>query len=183
MVGQPDTESQSEWSGRRVAIGKVSGLFGVRGWLKVYSYTSPRANIVAYSPWVLRKDGSEMVHTVVAGQAHGDGIVAQLAGIVDRETAALLVGSEIEVDRATLGPPPAQAVPGEYFWFDLHGMEVSTASGKRLGVVDHLVETGANDVMVVVGEARHLVPFVYGSVVLAVDTESRRITVDWDAGF
>lgn len=166
-----------------VVLGRISGVFGVQGWLKVYSYTSPRTNIVDYSPWQLRKVGTEAVHVVVAGRAQGDGVVVRLAGITDRDAAALLVGAEIVVDRATLGPPAAKAAPGEYFWVDLHGMEVGTSDGRILGVVDHLFETGANDVMVVVGEARHLIPFVYGSVVLAVDGDNRRITVEWDTDF
>ncbi len=163
-------------------------MFGVRGWVKVYSYTSPRVNVVRYSPWFLRQAGGESTRQVVAGQAHGDGVVASLAGVSDRDAAAALVGAEIEVDRATLGPAVGgsaadPALPGEFFWVDLQGMEVRTPAGESLGVVDHLFETGANDVMVVVGAGRHLVPFLYGSVVRAVDGDRRVITVDWDPDF
>ena len=79
-------------------------MFGVRGWVKVFSYTSPRVNVVRYSPWYLRQDGGEAIWRVVAGKAHGDGVVVSLAGVDDREAAAALIGAEIEVDRATLGP-------------------------------------------------------------------------------
>ncbi len=163
-------------------------MFGVRGWVKVYSYTSPRVNVVRYSPWFLRQDGRESTRQVLAGQAHGDGVVASLAGVSDRDAAAALVGAEIEVDRATLGPElrgeaADPAVPGEFFWVDLQGMEVRTRAGESLGVVDHLFETGANDVMVVVGAGRHLIPFLYGNVVQAVDGDRRVITVDWDPDF
>jgi 16S rRNA processing protein RimM len=163
-------------------------VFGVRGWVKVYSYTSPRVNVVRYNPWVLRQDGRESTRHVLAGQAHGDGVVASLEGIGDRDAAAALVGAEIEVDRTTLGPAlggdgAGPAVPGEFFWVDLQGMEVRTRDGTSLGFVDHLFETGANDVMVVVGAGRHLIPFLYGGVVLAVDGERRLITVDWDPEF
>lgn len=173
---------------KRVGIGRISGVFGVRGWVKVYSYTSPRANVVRYSPWLLRQDGGESTRKVLAGQAHGDGVVASLEGIEDRDAAAALVGAEIEVDRTTLGPElrgdaADPAVPGEFFWVDLQGMEVRTRDGRSLGLVDHLFETGANDVMVVEGAGRHLIPFLYGSVVLAVDGERRLITVDWDPEF
>jgi 16S rRNA processing protein RimM len=163
-------------------------VFGVRGWVKIYSYTSPRVNVVRYSPWLLRQDGKESIWQVLAGQAHGEGVVASLAGIDDRDAAAALVGAEIEVDRATLGPALSDeavgpAVPGEFFWVDLQGMEVRTQAGASLGVVDHLFETGANDVMVVVGAGRYLIPFLYGTVVRGVDGDRRVITVDWDPEF
>jgi 16S rRNA processing protein RimM len=143
---------------------------------------------VRYNPWFLRQDGEESTMEVIAGQAQGDGVVAQLAGINDRDAAAALVGAEIEVARGTLGPAlrgsgADPGSPGEFFWVDLQAMEVRTQSGVSLGFVDHLFETGANDVMVVVGAARHLIPFLYGSVVRTVDGDQRVITVDWDPEF
>ena len=172
----------------RVGIGRISGVFGVRGWVKVYSYTSPRVNVVRYSPWFLRQDGVESTRAVLAGQAHGDGVVASLQGVTDRDAAAELIGAEIEVERATLGPGiggPEQetGTPAEFFWVDLQGMQVRSEDGSSFGVVDHLFETGANDVMVVVGAGRHLIPFIYGSVVKSVDGGRRLITVDWDPDF
>ncbi len=163
-------------------------MFGVRGWVKVFSYTSPRVNVLRYSPWYLRQNGQEVLQEVIAGQAHGDGVVASLSGIVDRDAAAALIGAEIEVDRATLGPelgaePGEGAAPEEFFWVDLQGMEVRTREGTSLGFVEQLFETGANDVMIVVGTGRHLIPFLYGSVVEAVDGERRVITVHWDPEF
>jgi 16S rRNA processing protein RimM len=163
-------------------------VFGVRGWVKVYSYTSPRVNIVQYSPWHVRQNGEEVIRQVMAGRAHGDGVVVALAGIDNRDAAETLIGAEIEVDRATLGPelgadaggPAAQK---EFFWVDLQGMEVRTRTGTSLGFVDQLFETGANDVMIVVGSERHLIPFLYGSVVEAIDGDLRVITVDWDTDF
>jgi len=160
-------------------------VFGVRGWVKVYSYTSPRVNVVRYSPWFLRQNGGEVIQQVTAGHAHGDGVVASLAGIDDRDAAAALIGAEIEVDRATLGPELGAesgdaAAREEFYWVDLQGMEVRTRTGTSLGFVEQLFETGANDVMIVVGTGRHLIPFLYGSVVETVDGERRLITVDWD---
>ncbi len=171
-----------------MGIGRISGVFGVKGWVKVYSYTSPRVNVVGYSPWYLRQDGQESIRRVRAGQAQGDGVVVSLEGIDDRDAAAALIGSEIEVDRAVLGPPigtnqPGVAAPGEFFWVDLQGMEVRNQAGESLGIVEQLFETGANDVMIVIGEGRHLIPFLYGSVVRAVDGDRRVITVDWDPEF
>ena len=171
-----------------MGVGRISGVFGVRGWVKVFSYTSPRVNVVNYTPWHLRQDGTESIRQVLAGQAQGDGVVAALAGIDDRDAAAALIGAEIEVDRSVLGPGLQDqlrlgAATGEFFWVDLQGMQVLTLDGARLGSVDHLFETGANDVMVVVGDKRHLIPFLYGNVVRTVDGDRRVITVDWDPDF
>lgn len=172
----------------RVDVGRIAGVFGVRGWVKVHSYTSPRVNVVTYSPWHLWLDGTESVWQVREGRAHGDGVVAHLAGIDDRDAAAALVGAGIQVDRSAFGPglgqgPRRAEAQGEFYWVDLQGMEVRTVTGESLGVVDHLFETGANDVMVVAGSRRHLVPFLYGSVVRGVDGDRRVITVDWDPDY
>jgi 16S rRNA processing protein RimM len=106
-------------------------------------------------------------------------VVALIEDVQDRDAAAALIGSEIEVDRAVLGKAARQ----QFYWTDLQGMKVETLAGEVLGTVDHLFETGANDVMVVVGERRHLVPFLYGRVVTRVDMDQRVITVDWDPAF
>lgn len=166
-------------NGQMVAVGRIAGLFGVRGWVKVYSYTDPRDNVVGYSPWHLVVDGQSRPVKVLAGRAHGDGVVALIDGVQDRDAAAALVGAEIEVDRAVFGKAGRQ----QFFWADLQGMKVQTLAGESLGVVDHLFETGANDVMVVVGERRYLVPFLFGRVVTGVDTDQRVIMVDWDPEF
>jgi 16S rRNA processing protein RimM len=171
-----------------VSIGRISGAFGVRGWVKVHSYTSPRLNVVRYSPWHVCQNGQVAIRHVVAGQAHGNGVVAALDGIEDRDAAEALIGAEIEVDRAALGPElgaeaEGPAETGEFFWVDLQGMEVRTRTGTSLGVVDQLFETGANDVMVVIGAERHLIPFLYGSVVEHVDGRQRVITVNWEPDF
>jgi 16S rRNA processing protein RimM len=114
------------------------------------------------------------------GRAQGNGIVAELPGVTDRDAAAALVGSEIGVARSAL-PPPA---PGEYYWSDLEGLEVSTVEGVSLGTVSHLLATGANDVLVVRNADRErLIPFLVGQFVTEVDLEAGRVTVDWDPEF
>ncbi len=160
-------------------IGRISGLYGVRGWVKVYSYTEPREAIIGYSPWQVKVGGEWRRMEVAEGRRHGKGIIARLEGCTDRETAASLMGADIACCRSQL-PPPA---PGEYYWTDLVGMQVITLEGEELGVVDHLMETGANDVLVVKGKRERLIPFVKGDVVLEVDLEQRKIRVDWDPAF
>jgi len=96
-----------------------------------------------------------------------------------REQAATLVGSQIFVSRDQL---PATA-EDEYYWSDLEGLEVKTTSGELLGRVEKLMETGANDVLVIRGNREHLVPFVPGQYVKHVDLEGGMIEVDWDPEF
>lgn len=164
---------------RKVIVGRVSGLFGVRGWLKVFSFTEPRENILAYSPWVLNR-GNETIECVVAeGKIHGKGLIARIDGVDDRDAAALYVGADIRVDRDQF----AGAVEGEYYWADLEGMQVETAAGQELGTVTSLFATGANDVLVVGGKRRRLIPFVVDEIVKSVDWDTRTIVVDWDPDF
>lgn len=155
-------------------------MFGVRGWVKVYSYTRPRENILAYSPWWLDlPDGTRRCCRLRSGRVHGKGLVALLEGVDDADAAQLLAGAGIRVERAQLGEPG----PGSWYWADLEGLRVLTLAGMELGRVETLMETGANDVLVVQGERRRLIPFVHGQVVRAVDLEAGTLTVDWDPDF
>lgn len=162
-----------------VTLGRISGLFGVRGWVKVYSHTEPRENIVHYSPWRLRLGSGWREFAVADGQRHGKGVIARLDGVDDRNAAAALVGAEVAVRRDQL-PPLGE---DEYYWSDLEGLEVITIDGWHLGRVDHLLETGANDVLVVHGDRERLIPFVRPDVVTAVDLDAAVIRVDWDPDF
>lgn len=161
---------------QRVLLGRVSGPYGVRGWVRVQSDTEPPERIVAYSPWHLRSDGSTTVVEVLEGRAHGRGVVARLAGVADRDAARRLAGAEISVQREQL---PALE-EGEHYWADLIGLRVVTLAGRDLGRVTALMETGANDVLVVTGERERLVPYLPDRVVREVDLEAGRISVDWD---
>ena len=176
MVTQAD---KAETPDTLVTVGRISGVYGVKGWLRIYSYTEPRDNILQYNPWQLRlPDGWRSVN-VLAGRSHGKGVVVQLDGCEDRDQAARWVEVEIAVRRAQL---PA-AVAGEYYWRDLIGLRVVNTEGEVLGVVDHLLETGANDVLVVRGERERLIPYALGEVVTAVDLEAGELQVDWDVDF
>lgn len=168
-------------TGRRVLVGRIVGLYGVHGWLKIESWTEPRLGIFAYQPWLLGAAPDEEVSIAGAsGRVQGRGMVARLPGIESREQAATLVGRDIHVARSAL--PPAAA--GEYYWTDLEGLAVSTLEGFALGRVSYLFATGANDVLVVRdGERERLIPFVQGPVVKSVDLAAQRLLVDWDPDF
>jgi 16S rRNA processing protein RimM len=168
---------------RQVLVGRISGLFGVRGWVKIYSFTQPIENIFRYKPWHLRsvKQGKDIVDELVVtdSRSQGKALVAQFAGIDDRDLAAELVGADIFVERRQF----SGTKPGQHYWSDLVGLPVETADGRLLGQVDSLLETGANDVLVIDGDKRCLVPFVVGQVIKTVDLNAGRIVVDWDPDF
>lgn len=168
-------------AGRRVLIGRIVGLYGVQGWLKIESWAEPRMRIFDYQPWLLSNaPGAEIEIKGAKGRQQGKGMVAQLPGVNDREQAAALIGSDIHVAREQL-PPPGK---DEYYWVDLEGLEVFTTENVELGRVSHLFATGANDVVVVRdGERERLIPFIQGSYVRSVDLSARRMVVDWDPEF
>lgn len=157
-------------------MGRVAGLFGVQGWVKVFSYTQPRDAILEYPRWWLLREGRWQGFAVVEGQRHGKSVIVRLKGVADRDAAALLVGSEIAVDRQDL-PEPGQ---DRYYWADLEGLRVVNRDGADFGTVAYLMETGANDVLVAQGDRERLIPFLPGQVVLDVDLARGVITVDWD---
>ncbi len=157
-------------------LGRVSGLLGVKGWVKVHSYTDPRDSIVDFPAWILCAGGSEDTVELEDGRQQGRTVVAKLKTIDDREQASMLVGADIAVEREALAP----CEPGEYYWADLEGLEVVTAQGVSLGILEYLFETGGHDVMVVMGERQRLIPFVQETVVREVNLGDRVIVVDWD---
>ena len=163
-----------------VLLGKIVGIHGLRGELKLESYTEPRTQIFRYQPWLMRFATGEKTIEGCRGRAQGKGMIAELPGIADRDAAAALVGAEIWVARSAL----PNARPGEYYWSDLEGLEVVTLEGVSLGRVSHLVATGANDVLVVKDATRErLIPFLVDRFVTEVDLDAGRLTVDWDPEF
>lgn len=161
-------------------VGQVSGVFGVKGWVKVYSFTDPRENILQYSPWILQKNSQIQEVKLLGGRRQGSLVVAELQGISDRDLAAELMGADILIRKQQL----PKAMDGEYYWADLIGLEVHNQEGCKLGKVDHLLETGANDVLVVVdGDVERLIPFLQQSTILKIDLDDGLIIVDWDPDF
>lgn len=162
-----------------VPMGRITGAYGTRGWVRVASDTEPSANILAYGPWQVRVGPDWVTYSVVEGRPHGRGLVVKLEGLNDRDAAAALNGAEIAVNRSALPSPGGN----EVYWADLVGATVVTREGVVLGQVDHVMPTGANDVLVVMGERERLIPFVDDRVVVEVDLAAKRITVDWDPEF
>lgn len=166
-------------TGRRILLGRVAGAFGVRGEVKLLSWTDPRDALFRYQPWTLRTGEAEREVEGVRGRDTGKLVIARFPGVDTREQAEALAGTEIWVPRGHL-PPPG---PGEYYWVDLEGLEVETTEGTALGTVSHLFETGANDVLVVAGDRQRLIPFVTGQYIVSVDFAAGKVVVDWDPDF
>lgn len=164
---------------RRLLLGEIVGVFGVQGALKLRSYTDPIDSILRYRPWHVVLRGIEHRLDRPKGRTHGKGLLLQLPEVSTRDAAEVWVGAQIFVDRDVLPALP----PGEYYWSDLEGLDVSTVDGQALGRISHLFSTGANDVVVVVGERERLIPFVQPDVIREVDLAGRRMIVDWDPEF
>ena len=156
---------------RRVTLGRVTGVFGVKGWVKVWSYTDPPGGILDYPRWRI----GERVWEVGEGRIHGEAVVARLEGLDDRDAAMALQGASIEVERSEL----PKAKRGEFYWADVLGGDVVSTSGALLGTLDSLTSNGAQDVMVVAGERERLIPVV-PEIVRSVDVKARRIVVEWE---
>lgn len=186
---------------QRIFLGHVTGVSGLKGWIKIHSDTNPRENIVSYPAWWLEQSSGWSQVKVVDGRPQGKTIVAQIEGISSPEQASELIGAKIAVDRGSM----PQLSSGEYYWADLTDMQVQTSDGIQIGPVSRLFETGANDVMVVTDEREQpveeagnaqasgksvlavkkevLVPWLVPDVIKDVDMSNRIITVDWDPDF
>jgi 16S rRNA processing protein RimM len=172
-------------SSDQVLLGKISGVHGIKGWVKVFSYTSPRLKITEYSEWLLKsKDQTWKLFQLIDGKKQGKNIVALLEGVNHRDQAEALVGMEIAIHSDQL----KVLDDNEFFWRDLIGLSVETINGVKLGKVDWLFDTGSNDVIVVKDETdgkktERLLPFLMDDVIKSVDLSNSLIIVDWDSEF
>ena len=171
-----------------VCVGKVGAPYGVKGWLKIQSYTSPPQSLLQYQPWLLFRpdltqdfssaaaDSEGSWYTFEQGRPQGKGLVAKFEGIKDRTEAERLVGCAIYIQRSQLPALPE----GEFYWIDLIGMQVKNLQDQPLGSIKELLETGANDVLVVrAGNRERLIPYVMDHYVIEVNLPARVVTVDW----
>ena len=167
-----------------LVAGKITGSYGIKGWVKIHSFTEPVENFLGFDAWMLkRRSGLEPI-TFSAGKRHGKGLVARIEGVDDRDEAEAFKGLEVAVRAEEL----PQLEQGEYYWRQLQGLQVWCQEGERrelLGTVDHLLETGANDVLVIkasddsIDDRERLVPYLPGDVVARVDLEQGIIEVNW----
>jgi 16S rRNA processing protein RimM len=167
-----------------LVVGKITGCYGIKGWLKVQSYTEPVENFLQFGPWQLKRGGGYEPILFDQGKRHGRGLVVHIEGIDDRTLAEAYTGLEVAV--------PGDALPeleeGDYYWRDLQGLQVwCQDSGEKvlLGTVDYLIETGANDVLVVkacagsIDDQERLIPYLPGDTVTRIDLQEAVIEVVW----
>jgi 16S rRNA processing protein RimM len=147
--------------------------------LKVYANTDKKENILSYQPWYIERNKVRQAVKLKAGKPHGKTIIVQLDGVDDRNEAELWVGSDIYMKSDQL----PKLSKGEYYWSDLIGLQVVSTNGEEFGVIDQMLETGANDVIVVKGDRERLIPYVTEQVVKSVDLDKQQMIVDWDADF
>ena len=169
----------------RVVLGKIVSVHGVRGAVKVYSHTDPLDNVLDYAEWSLNRGSEQRTVSVLCGRVQGRVLVVNLKGIDDRNKAEELVDFEISIASDAL----PELEDGDFYWHQLEGLQVVNQEGQLLGKVDHLLETGSNDVMVVkpcagsVDQRERLLPYLPGQFVIKVDLETQVMQVDWDAEF
>jgi 16S rRNA processing protein RimM len=161
---------------RVVVLGKIGGAFGVRGWVKLNSYTDPPENVLDYEELLIGGSGNWTKVEIEDGRVTGKGVLVKLKGVETPEAARLHVGVELGVRRSEM-PPPA---PGEFYWSDLEGLEAESTTGERLGKVDHFRSTPAGTLIVIRGERELWVPFVKERIA-KVDLDAGRIVLDWSA--
>lgn len=161
-------------SGDAVVLGRIGAPFGVRGWVKVMSYTDPPEGIVDFSSWELVRAGKSERRAVLDWKRAGRAVAVQLDGVATREQAQALTGTEVQVARDEL--PPEK--PGEFYWHDLLGLEAGNVAGVPLGRIEQILELPAHPVLVLKGDRERLVPLVPERLV-AVDLAAGRVTLDW----
>ena len=165
---------------RMLVVGRLHGAFGVRGEVKLESFTDPLEAIARYQPWTLRDArGQQRACEGVRVRGGVKGLIASMPEVADRDAADALRGVDILVPRSALPLPAA----GEYYWVDLEGLRVVNVEGVDFGTVSHLFSTGANDVLVAQGERERMIPFVQPDYVRSVDFDTGVVTVDWDPDF
>jgi len=159
----------------KIILGRLGTVHGVQGWIKLHSFTHPSSNILNHiQDWQI-KDPQWTPLPIEKHKAHGDGYVIKIKGIDDREIAKRFTNKDIAIERDLL--PETQ--PNEYYWSDLEGLSVITQEGVTLGKIDHLMNSGANDILVVKGDRKRLLPFLK-HVIVKVDMEAQQIIVDWN---
>ena len=162
---------------KKIFLGKISGVHGIKGWLKIQSFSSPPENILNYSEWIINNQGEEDFYSIEKGRKQNNKIVVKLEKIDDRNTAESLINSKIQILRSDLPKLPND----NYYWSDLVGLSVLNSEEKVIGKIESLIETGANDVMVIntAKDERVLVPFVMHEIIKEVNIELNYIKIEW----
>jgi len=162
----------------QVIIGKIGSPHGLGGWVSIYSYTDPIENLFSYLPWALEKSNKPFAAHLVDYKLQGQKLIGRFEGCTDRDQAQHYTNAYIVIDRKQL----PKTKKNQYYWSDLVGLDVSNQDGISLGKVESLMETGANDVLIIKGHKVHALPFI-DDVILSVDLKANTMRVNWDPDF
>ena len=170
-----------------LVVGRITGVHGLKGWLKLHSFTDPAENILQYTGLVLEQGRNRRELEIDDSRKQGKGMIVHVVGIDDRNAAEDFGRGDIVMSADAL----PELTGEEYYWHQLEGLTVVLAEDETqvLGVVDHLIATGANDVLAVIpcsgsrDNKKRLIPYIPEQVVTRVDIESQRLEVDWDPDF
>ncbi|RJG51559.1 ribosome maturation factor RimM [Motilimonas pumila] len=168
-----------------IIVGKFGAVYGIKGWLKIHSYTDEPESLFEYQPWMIEQKGRLQAVSITEYRRHSKSWIAKIEGYDVRENSQALVGLEIKVSEDQL-----PELDDQVYWRDLVGCQVKTTKGYDLGVVSDIMETGSNDVLVIksnptdaFGKKERLIPFLETQVITQVDITNKFIEVDWDPGF
>jgi 16S rRNA processing protein RimM len=167
--------NQENW----IVIARFGRPHGIKGFVTVHSFTEPRDNVLKYANWHAFINNKWQPIKLLRAEVQNKAIIAQIEGYPERELVTRLTNIEIAVQQAQL----EELKPGEYYWHQLVGMNVINREGELFGKVIEIIPTGANDVLVVEGNKRHLIPYLLGKFILNIDINQQLITVDWDMDF
>lgn len=163
-----------------VIIGRIGAPFGVKGWVKVQSFTQPSDNIFNYHPWLIRANKQWQTISIAAKQIQHKQAVIQFENCHDREQAQRYTNCDIGISRTLLPTLPKD----EFYWQDLVGLQVINQDNRNLGTVTQLMETGANDVLIVKSDSEEIaIPLLFDEVVIDVDLTNKILRVQWDPDF
>lgn len=168
-----------------VTVGRIGAAYGIKGWVKLISFTDPLGNILQHSDFIIADANNLHTIEIVQSRSQGKGFVAHIKGCDDRDKTRDFTGKDLLVEKSEL--------PGleknTFYWYQLEGLKVVTLGGDYLGNVHHLIETGANDVLIVrptqdsIDDEERLIPYLTGRVIERVDLEQQLIEVDWEKDY
>ncbi len=159
-------------------LGRFGAAHGVRGWLYLNSFTDPIDNIFNYPKWLVQHCDQWQTLHVEQKKIHNEKCLVKIQEINDRELARQYTHNNIAIPRTSLAP----LADGDYYWQDLIGTKVITQEGISLGTIQSLMATGSNDVLVIIGTRKHLVPYI-DDILIKIDITKKEMIVDWDPDF
>ena len=169
-------------SDKLIIIGRIGSAHGLKGWVKIHSFTELKSNIMQYQPWLVSINHDWRSLEVNEFTIQNKQLLARLPGIDNRDRASEFTHAEIGIYRHQL----PDLTKGEYYWEDLIGLTVKNINQTTLGYVDQVVNYGASDILMVKNKANnkdHMIPYVVNQFIKQVDLEQHVIVVDWDPDF